>query len=78
MAFAQQTRDDHAVEECLDELEEVLRSFEYFPPTVLAVALRVHLQALLQALLESRVCSGAEVRAYFRELEREVLQYAED
>ena len=44
---------DPSVEQCLDELGEALRSFERYPPTVLAVALRVHLEALLQALLAS-------------------------
>ena len=36
---------------------------------------RVHLEALLETLLEAEVCTHAEVRAYLRELEREVLQY---
>ena len=55
-----------------------LRAFEHVPPTLLAVALRVHLEALLQALLESRVCTRAEVRAFVKELERESLEYGED
>jgi hypothetical protein len=45
---------------------------------VLAVALRVHLETLLQALLEGRICTPEEVRDFLRELEREALQYAED
>jgi len=54
---------------------EVLRGLDAYPPTVVAVALRVHLEALLETLLEAEVCTHAEVRAYLRELEREVLQY---
>jgi hypothetical protein len=78
MSFAEALRADHSLEACLDELGNALRALEDYPPTVAAVALRVHLEALLQALLESQVCSRAEVRAYLKELEHEALQYGED
>jgi hypothetical protein len=78
MSFADALRADHSLEECLDELGETLQALEHYPPSVVAVALRVHLETLLQALLESQVCSRAEVRAYLKELEREALQYGED
>jgi hypothetical protein len=78
MSFAEAMRDGVSVEECLDELGEALRAFAHVPPTLLAVALRVHLEALLQALIESRVCTRAEVRAFVKELERESLEYGED
>jgi hypothetical protein len=78
MSFAEALRADHSLEACLDELGNTLRALEDYPPTVVAVALRVHLEALLQALLESQVCSRAEVRAYLKELEHEALQYGED
>ena len=78
MSFADALRADHSLEECLDELGEALQALERYPPAVVAVALRVHLETLLQALLESEVCSRAEVRAYLKELEREALQYGED
>jgi hypothetical protein len=45
---------------------------------VLAVALRVHLETLLQALLEGEVCTREEVRDFVKELERDALQYDED
>jgi hypothetical protein len=77
MSIVDARRDDDCVEECLDELGDALRALEHYPPTVIAVALRVHLEALLQALLESQVCTRPEVRAYLKELEREVLQYEE-
>jgi len=35
----------------------------------------VHLEALLQSLLESGLCSRAELRAFVQELEQEALQY---
>src|SRR5689334_13049863 len=48
---------DRAVKECLDELEEILATIKRFSPTVLAIALRVHLEGLLEALLEGKVCT---------------------
>jgi hypothetical protein len=78
MSLAETERNDGAVEQCLDELNDFLGGLERYPPTVLAVALRVHLETLLQALLEGKVCTPEEVRDFLRELEREALQYAED
>jgi hypothetical protein len=65
--------EDRSIEECLDQLGDALRALQDYPPAVLAVALRVHLEALLQALLEAGMCTAAEVRAFVRELEREAL-----
>ena len=70
-------RNEGAVEECLDELNDFLAGLHYSPP-ILAVALRVHLEALLQALLEGKTCTREEVRDFVRELEREALQYGDD
>jgi hypothetical protein len=39
------------------------------------VALRVHLETLLQALLEGKVCTREEARDFVKELERDALQY---
>jgi hypothetical protein len=74
MSFAN-VYEEQAIEACVDELGEALRGLADFAPAVLALALRVHLEALLQALLETQVCTPAEVRAYLKELEREALQY---
>jgi hypothetical protein len=74
MAFAE-ARNDGTIEECLDELDQALDGLQRYPPAVLAVALRVHLEALLQALLEGRICTREEVRDFVRELERDALQY---
>jgi hypothetical protein len=41
------------------------------------VALRVHLETLLQALLEGKVCTREEVRDFVKELGRDALQYDE-
>src|SRR5438309_519308 len=51
------TRSDATVEECLDELNDIIMGLQSYPPTVLAVDLRVHLATLLQALLEPQPCS---------------------
>jgi hypothetical protein len=75
MSFADTNAADSSVEECLDEINDFLAGLQTYPPNVLAVALRVHLEALLQALLESGVCTREEVRDFCRELEREALQY---
>jgi hypothetical protein len=77
MALGDTERNEGAVEQCLDELNDFFSGLGY-PSAVLAVALRVHLEALLQALLEGRICTREEVREFVRELEREALQYGED
>ena len=76
MSFTHSARSDGTVEECLDELDDRMADLRY-SPTVLAVALRVHLEALLQSLLEEKVCTREEVRDFVRELERDALQYEE-
>ncbi|HYL02783.1 MAG TPA: hypothetical protein VEU54_05140 [Steroidobacteraceae bacterium] len=78
MGFADTTTADGTIEECLDELNESLSQLQRFPPTVLAVALRVHLETLLQALLSEQRCTPEEVRDFLRELERDALQYEAD
>jgi hypothetical protein len=78
MSLADTERNDGAVEQCIDELDNFLGGLQRYPPRVLAVALRVHLETLLQALLEGKICAPEEVRDFLRELEREALQYEED
>ena len=65
---------DGSVEECIDLLDELVKDLPH-APTSLAVALRVHLEALLRALLSGDLCTREEVRAFLRELEREVLEH---
>jgi len=71
-------RDEGTVEECLDELGEQLGRLERYPLAVLAVALRVHLQAALQVMLMGELCTRPEVRVFLKELEREALEYEGD
>jgi hypothetical protein len=77
MSFADTTSTDGTVEECLDDLSDFIAGLRY-PPTVLAVAMRVHLEAVLHALLEGELCTREEVRDFVRELERDALQHEAD
>ena len=75
MPFPDAARTDGTLEECLDELNELMAGLQRYSPTVLAMALRVHLEAMLQALLEAEVCTTDEVSDFVKELERETLEY---
>jgi len=77
MSLADTTRNEGTVEECIELLNEFLAGLQHYEPAILAVALRVHLESLLQSLLESRLCTREEVRDFCNELERESLQYCE-
>jgi hypothetical protein len=78
MSFTDTAHGEATVEECLDELDGLMSSLARFSPTVLAIALRVHLEGLLQALLEGKLCTPEEVRDFVRELERDALQHEGD
>jgi len=77
MSFADAQHNDGTVEQCIDELNDFIAGLGRYSPTVLAVALRVHLETLLQSLLEGKLCTREEIRDFIRELEREALQYDE-
>lgn len=78
MSFTDTAHGDGGVEECLDELNDFVATLQRYSPTVLAVALRVHLEGLLHALLEGKLCTREEVRDFVRELERDALQFEAD
>lgn len=78
MSLSEAMRDEGILEQCLDELGESIAALDHYPLAILAIGLRVHLEALLQALLENELCTHAEVRAFVRELEQEVLQYEDE
>lgn len=66
------------LEECVDELYDFCAAtLERYAPAVVAVALRVHLEALLQSMLEAHTCTREELREFLRGLEHEALQYEE-
>jgi hypothetical protein len=73
MPLSDVARGEFALEECLDEITDFVVSLARYPPAVIAVALRVHLETLLQTLLENGACTRAEVRDFLRELERAAL-----
>jgi len=77
MSLADAECDAGAVEQCIDELNNCLTRLAGHAPIPLAVALRVHLEALLQSLLEGELCTREEVRDFLRELQREALQHDE-
>ena len=60
------------IEECVDELDGFVDTLTRYPEPVLALALRVHLAALLSALMESQALTRIQVREFLRDLSRDV------
>ena len=60
MSLRDPTLEDGAIEECLDELNDCVATLARYPPTVLAVAMRVHLESLLRVVLERGRCTREE------------------
>lgn len=69
MTLIDESGDDGVVEECIEELEELVMSLERYPPQAVAVALGAYLEGLLGALLDERQCTPEEVRELLREIE---------
>ena len=74
MSFAD-VSSEGTIEECLDELDDFVLGLTRYSPATLAVALRVHLGALLQALLLEELCTREEVRDFLKDMERDAAQY---
>jgi hypothetical protein len=74
MTMRDPTHTEGALEECLDEIHELVTTLDRFPPTVVAIALSVHLQSLLRALLEFDLCTRQQVRELVNELDSEVFE----
>jgi hypothetical protein len=62
-----------AIEECVDQIDDFIETLERYPESVIAMALRIHLGALLRAMLDDQLCSRAEVREFVAALEQEVV-----
>ena len=60
-----------AIEQCVDEIDDFIETLERYPESVIAMALRIHLGALLHAMLDDQLCSRAEVREFVVALEQE-------
>lgn len=65
------------IEECVDEMDNFIATLERYSGTVLAFAMRVHLGALLRAMVDAHLCSRGEVRQFVLELEQEALGVGE-
>jgi hypothetical protein len=65
---------DGTIEECIDEFDGFVDTLTKYPEPVLALALRIHLAALLRALLESHRLTKAQVREFLRDMGREVFE----
>lgn len=73
MSLVEESDGDAAVEECIEELEELVMSLDRYPPTAVAVAIGTYLEGLLGALLDERQCTADEIRGLLREIESGVL-----
>jgi len=74
MSFQDPTTAEGALEECLDEINDFVTTLDRYPPTTVAVALSVHLQTILRALIECELCTPQQVRSFVEEFERDVLE----
>ncbi|HXS24913.1 MAG TPA: hypothetical protein VN719_11820 [Gemmatimonadales bacterium] len=74
MTSDNETNDDALVEECIEELDELVMALDRYPPAAVAVAIATYLEGLLGALLDERQCTADEVRQLLREIEAGVLQ----
>jgi hypothetical protein len=74
MSLGDSSDPDAVVEECIEELEELVMSLNRYPPGAVAVALGTYLEGLLGALLDEGQCTADEVRELLREIESGVLQ----
>jgi hypothetical protein len=74
MSLVNESGDDAAVEECIEELEELVMSLDRYPPAAVVVAMGTYLEGLLGALLDERQCTAGDVREFLREIEAGVLE----
>ena len=73
-AFRDSTVDQGTLEECLDEINDFTQTLTRYPPRMIAMAIRAHLEILLRAILECDLCTRDDVREFVRELEQGVLE----
>ena len=74
MALIDESDDEPVVEECIQELDELVMSLDRYPPAAVAVAMGTYLEGLLSALLDEDQCTAEDVRELLREIEAGVLQ----
>ena len=74
MALRNSTVEDGSLEECLDDINDFVQTLTRYPPRMIALAMRAHLEILLRAILECDLCTRDDVREFVRELQQEVLE----
>lgn len=74
MSLNDESAAEAVVEECIQELDELVMSLDRYPPAAVVVALGTYLEGLLGALLDERQCTPKEARQLLREIESGVLQ----
>jgi hypothetical protein len=62
-----------ALEQCVDQIDDFIETLDQYQGSVIALALRIHLGALLRAMLDDQVCSREDVRDFVVALEQEVI-----
>jgi hypothetical protein len=62
-----------AIEQCVDEIDDFIETLELYPEPVIALALRVHLGALLRAMVDEQICSREQVLEFVATLEQEAI-----
>lgn len=62
-----------SIEECIEELDELVMSLDRHPPWAVAEAMGTHLEALLRAMLAAGEISAEDVRDFLREIKRGAL-----
>ena len=77
MALRNSTVEDGSLEECLDEINDFVQTLTRYPPRMIALAIRAHLEILLRAMLECDLCTHEDVQQFARELQEEVLEEVE-
>jgi len=73
MSLIDESADDPMVEECIEELDELVMGLDRYPPTAVAIAMGTYLESLLGALLDERQCTADEAREFLREIESGVI-----
>ena len=73
MALRNATIDEGTLEECLDDINDFVQTLTRYPPIMVAMAMRAHLEILLGAMLECDLCTRKDIKEFVRDLEEEVL-----
>ncbi len=77
-ALRDSTVEEGTLEECLDEINDFVQTLRRYPPRMIAMAMRAHLEILLRAMLECDLSTPDDVREFARDLEHEVLDEHDD